>query len=552
MSTRSKTWSARNGSTRRSPRACRRSWRPLKAAGPRPHHLPVPATPFVGREAELARIDAMLRDTQCRLISLVGLGGSGKTRLAIQAATQAVAQGADARDPSHLADGAYFVDLASVSTLEAVVSAMADALRMSFYVRPGSSLGLDAAQAQLLRYLAGKEALLVLDNVEQLLAQRQVAGPFVEWIAALLEAAPGVRLIVTSRERLNLPGEWVLEVAGLPFPGDCGDESVSEYAAVQLFVQGARRAGSFAADAIRLAGDRPHLPVGRRPAAGRGNGRRLDQGPVMPRDRCRPGAQSAGLDRRRGARFRSGTARCAPSATIRGACCRTRSATSLAGWPFSAAAFPGRPPPRSPALLFALLGSLIDKSLLRRSPEGRYELHPVLRQYAAERLAADPATYAETRARHACYYAAWLSLMNEQLKGSEQLAALAALRVETPNLHDAWRWLIEQRDLERLHGLLPAIVLFHDMGGRPAGSPRGRPPAAGHAARPGARFRRRCARWDARCLGCDGPGGREPAGLHTGRPAPFQPDSRSRGADERVPAGKPGPRATAARGRARL
>ena len=140
----------------------------------------MPATPFVGREAELARIDAMPRDTQCRLIALVGAGGSGKTRLAIQAATQAVAQGGDARDPSHLADGAYFVDLASVLTLEAVISAMADALRMSFYIRSGYNLSLDAAQAQLLRYLAGKKALVVLDNVEQLLAQRQVAGSFVD------------------------------------------------------------------------------------------------------------------------------------------------------------------------------------------------------------------------------------------------------------------------------------------------------------------------------------------------------------------------------------
>jgi hypothetical protein len=75
--------------------------------------------------------------------------------------------------------------------------------------------------------------------------------------------------------------------------------------------------------------------------------------------------------------------------------------------------------------------------------------------------------YAETRSRHARYYSAWLSLMNEKLKGSEQLAALDALRAETQNLYDAWRWLIEQRDLERLHGVLPAMVLFHEMCGRP-------------------------------------------------------------------------------------
>jgi class 3 adenylate cyclase len=95
---------------------------PLKTVHARPHYLPLPATPFVGREAELARIEALLQDPRCRLISLVGPGGSGKTRLAIEAAAQTV----DPRSPPAFPDGAYFVDLVSASSTEAAISAIAD------------------------------------------------------------------------------------------------------------------------------------------------------------------------------------------------------------------------------------------------------------------------------------------------------------------------------------------------------------------------------------------------------------------------------------------
>jgi len=119
-----------------------------------------------------------------------------------------------------------------------------------------------------------------------------------------------------------------------------------------------------------------------------------------------------------------------------------------------------------------LLSGLIDKSFVRRAPEGpggperRFETHPALRQYAAEKLGADPAVYMEARTRHAQYYVTWLVDMYEGLKGEEQLAALAALRAESHDLHDAWRWLIVERDVKRLRALLPGMILFHEMRGR--------------------------------------------------------------------------------------
>ncbi len=442
---------------------------PLKTAGPLPHNLPSPTTPFVGREAELDQIAALLRDKQCRLISLVGPGGSGKTRLAIQAAARC----ADSGNLTAFVHGIYFVSLATVTTPEGMVAAIADALHMHFYVQPGFGLSPAAAQDQLLKYLAGKEALLVLDNVEQMLVEqmldeRLVAEILIDLLAALLATAPGVKLIVTSRERLNLPGEWVVEVAGLPFPDGDGGEDIPQYAAVQLFVEGAKRAGSFAADAAvwpaigricRLLGG---MPLGVEMAAA---WTRVLSCQEIVADLERDLLALIATWRTVPERHR--TLRTVADHSWRLLLNEERAAFSRlsvfsGGFTREAAA-------QVVGASLSLLSILIDKSLLHRTAEGRFEIHPALRQYAAEKLAADLAVQAETRSRHARYYAAWLDLMNEKLKGSEQLAALAALRGETGNLRDAWRWLVEQHDLERLHQVLPAIVLFHEMGGWPAG-----------------------------------------------------------------------------------
>jgi predicted ATPase/class 3 adenylate cyclase/DNA-binding CsgD family transcriptional regulator len=436
----------------------------LKAADARPHNLPSPTTPFVGREAELAQMEALLRDPGCRLISLVGLGGSGKTRLAIQAA----AQSADPSDPGAFPEGVYFVGLGTVSTPEGVISTIADALGMSFDVRPGSSLALEAAQAQVLRYLAGKGSLLVLDNCEHLLAEQ--GSSFADLVSELLAGAPGVKLIATSRERLNLPGEWAVEVAGLSYPGRDEARAIPEYAAVQLFVKGAERAGPFAAGG-------PDWPAIARVCQLLGG---MPLGVEMAAAWTKVlSCQEIAADLERDLLSLIATWRTVPerhrtlrtvldhswrllSEEERDVCCRLSVFRS---------SFRREAAAQVAGASLSILAGLIDKSFLHRAmegrPERRFEIHPALRQYAVERLAADPAAYAEARTRHARYYSTWLGTMFEKLKGSEQLAALAALRNESQNLHDAWRWLIVERDEDRLRGVLPGMILFHEMRGRP-------------------------------------------------------------------------------------
>ncbi|MFQ5615328.1 MAG: BTAD domain-containing putative transcriptional regulator, partial [Anaerolineales bacterium] len=212
----------------------------IRAAGEQPrHNLPPQPTPFVGREDELAEIGRLLVNPDCRLWTLAGPGGIGKTRVALQAAGEKIGA---------FLQGVYFVPLAPVRSAEFLVSAIAEAIAFSFYSR-------EAPQDQLVNYLREKEMLLVLDNFEHLLdggTRPGEAGPRVagggaaglgaDLLVEILQGAPEVKLLVTSRERLNLREEWVLEVQSLPVPEGIDDPDLERYEAVRLFLQNVRKA----------------------------------------------------------------------------------------------------------------------------------------------------------------------------------------------------------------------------------------------------------------------------------------------------------------------
>ena len=177
---------------------------------------------LLGREAELDRLDRRLREPACRLLTIVGVGGAGKTRLAIEAAECCAGL---------YRDGVYFVPLADVERGELLVNAILQALQAPV-------IGSADPPQQLLRYLAGKEMLLVLDNFEQLVE----SGAF---LATLIESTPGLDILVTSRERLNLSIEWLLPLEGLEAPDGepmpAYKRSPSSFAAVQLFIERMRQ-----------------------------------------------------------------------------------------------------------------------------------------------------------------------------------------------------------------------------------------------------------------------------------------------------------------------
>jgi DNA-binding SARP family transcriptional activator len=190
---------------------------PLRSRTPAPiRKLPPQPTPFVGRETDLAAILHRLTDPACRLLTLVGPGGIGKTRLAMQAVQQLIETQPATGGFAH---GILFVPLAAVSSPAGIVAAIAEAANFTFYsdVPP---------QQQLLDYLRTKQMLPVLDNVEHLLAG-------VDVISEILAVAPAVKMLVTSREALHVQEAWFHPVAGLAFPRN-GAEAVGRLVPINV------------------------------------------------------------------------------------------------------------------------------------------------------------------------------------------------------------------------------------------------------------------------------------------------------------------------------
>jgi predicted ATPase len=162
------------------------------------HNTSTLPTRFVGREREIAEIAAHLSDPACRLLTLIGVGGVGKTSLAIMAAAQV---------RHTFVHEVWFVPLQQASTPDVLVMAVAAVLQAPFAATADPT-------AQLARFLAERTILLILDNFEQLL---HTGGA--DFLSSLLLMAPGLKLLVTSREALNLREEWRYSVGGLPISG---------------------------------------------------------------------------------------------------------------------------------------------------------------------------------------------------------------------------------------------------------------------------------------------------------------------------------------------
>ena len=175
---------------------------PTPAEKPK-HNLPAQITALVGREAEIAEVLKLITDPKIRLVTIVAPGGMGKTRLSLEVAGNIV--GANGRSPLQTFEhGVYFIELAPLSDPANIVTAIADAVGCQFYA------GGDP-QPQLLDFLRRKQLLLVMDNFEHLLDGAAL-------VTAILEAAPQIKIIATSRERLRVSGENLFNLDGLDFP----------------------------------------------------------------------------------------------------------------------------------------------------------------------------------------------------------------------------------------------------------------------------------------------------------------------------------------------
>ncbi len=399
-------------------------------------NLPAPRTSFVGRAAELDEIDRLLEDPECRLLTLVGPGGAGKTRLALEAA---------ARRIERYPHGVHFVPLVSVASPELLAPAVAESIQFAIDgVHSGFS-----AQEQLLHYLGERSTLLVLDNFEHLVEGADLLGE-------IIERAPKVELLTTSRERLNVQSEWVLDVHGLGLTenGDGGS------GALRLFVDRATQVEpGFSLnddediEARRICGLVDGLPLGIELAASWVSmlscaeiadeiEQNIDFLATSKRDVPeRHRSLRAAFDQ--SWRLLSGQQQQALArlSVLRGDFGR-EAAVAVAGADLR------------------LLSELVSKSLVRRSGFGRFELHELLRQYAAERLAASPGEARDAHERHARHYKAMLMERQAALMGPELAVARDELRGELDNLRAAAEWVVAEDDERVALPVLDALYAF--------------------------------------------------------------------------------------------
>ncbi len=400
---------------------------PSPAASAPLHNLPASLTSFHGREQELADLGRLLAGPECRCISLVGPGGIGKTRLALQAAEQHRAA---------FPHGVAFVPLASVGSVEAAVGATAGAVRLSFY-DPSDP------REQLLNHLSEKRMLLVLDNVEQLLVEDPHQAGFAELVLEMLERAPGVKLLVTSREVLDLQEEWVLEVGGLALPGPEQREGLDGYAAVALFMQRARRAS-------------PGFTCPEADLAAIARVCRLVEGTPLAVELAATWSRilspaEIGREIEGGLDFLSASVRDLPERhrSMRVVFDQTWQRLSakeqqvLSHLSVFRGGFSRQAAEQVAGASLPVLSTLVNRTLVRRNAAGRYQLHELVRQYGATHLAADPQAQAAAQKRHFECFLALAEAAEQGLAGRDQMEWLRQLEEEQDNLRAALEWALE-------------------------------------------------------------------------------------------------------------
>jgi predicted ATPase/class 3 adenylate cyclase len=401
---------------------------PLRATGlTTPTNLPAPMTRFVGRQSQLAELGRLLQSQ--RLVTLTGPGGTGKSRLAIEAARRAAAD---------FPDGIWFVALDTVRDPGLVMAAIAQSL--SVPEQPDRPFAVSVAER-----LSAADALLVLDNLEQVVA----AAPD---IGMLLAAAPGLRILGSSREPLRIAGESVYPVAPLSLPAEPGRPTaaeVSQWESVELFVERARAVrpefgvtDENAADVAAICRRVDGLPLAIELAAARVNlmtpGQilsRLDhrltvlastQRDLPDRQRTLRGAIDWShelLSPAEQAVFRRSSV-FAGGADLDGLLAVIGGDGSLEGDPLD------------------LLSALVDRSLIRSLQDGneaRFEMLETIREYAAERLAQSDEE-AETSRRHASYFADLADASRDVLSRPDRDAVLDRLDLEMHNVRSAVAW----------------------------------------------------------------------------------------------------------------
>ncbi len=407
------------------------------------HNLPQQLTPFIGREEEIEALQQRLSNPAYRLLSIVGPGGIGKSRLAQRVAAQQL---------NNFRDGVFFVPLGQTPTVEAMPLAVAETLGLSF--GPGQRSPFE----QLVEMIGSKQLLLVLDNFEHLMDG-------VDHLVTLLRQAPEVVLLVTSRERLNLLAEDLFELHGLAVPTDGTDVGAAQFSAVRLFVDRAHRLDK----RFKLTNEQlPHVvhicqlvegfPLG------------IELAATWIRDlSCEEIVLELvdGLDRllttSRDIDPQHRSLRAVFNASWRLlSTLERRTLAKLAvfsgGFTLDAAKAVADATP-------ALLSALRNKSLLRHEGSRRYDMHALVRQFSAEALESDAPAAVQAMRAHRRFYLTLLADQAVALDTREAGTAGALIQPEWENISIAWQQATEHLELDLLQNAQDGLFRFCDLRG---------------------------------------------------------------------------------------
>jgi len=404
-------------------------------------NLPVQTTPFIGRKEEIREICGLLHDPDCWLLTLTGMGGIGKTRLANQ-----IGQEISTTFP----DGVYLVPLEGMKTISALMPKIAEILGLSFHPQEGS------LDTQLKSFLREKSLLIIFDNFEEFVSDAAI-------LHQMHAAATSVKFLITSRERLKISGEWVFEVPGLDHPmlDVAKTDEILGYPAIELFIQAARRTVSHFQineenyqEIVAITQFVEGLPLGIEMAASWVN--LLSPKEILAEIRTnldflktefqdtppRQRRMRAVLDYSWKRLNREEQSALAKLSVFQGGFTRV-AAEKVTG------------------VSLTDLKKHLDRSFIRQKEPGEYHIHELMRQYALDKLCQSPKNYKNMRDRHATYYCAALSSWDNGLKGPDQVELLPVIRREIDNIQAAWVWVTQGKQIEQIKIGLEGLCYFY-------------------------------------------------------------------------------------------
>jgi len=400
-------------------------------------NLPVQPTPFLGRHEELQDLEKRLRDPGVRLITLLGPGGFGKTRLALQTAANLVDK----------FDGVFFVALAPLASEDRINAALGGALGLVFY-------GQDDPLDKIREYLKGRKSLLIFDNLEHLPGARA-------YIQRILEDTE-VRVLATTRESLRLPEETIFEVGGLKYPESADSPLFEEASAYQLFqFHRSHDGGPIAlgleekAAFIGLCRELHGMPLGLEMASALAQD--IPLGEITARVHEHVDLLHSSLphlpDRQKSVRavFEYSWNLIDPGLR-----------RSLARLSVFRGAFDIRAARRVAGCGETELKRLADRSLLAVRGVGFYQLHEMVRYYAKERLYEEPKERRAAFSNHSRHFLAFLQSKLQPFESKDQRRHLDATAAALDNIRGAVDWAMENGHLDWVDRALEAYGLFFD------------------------------------------------------------------------------------------